>query len=68
MDEALEFMDLLHQSGGCCDESSPMCYPRGDFRVGNLDVLLGPLFICRKVNLNTGNFKNLLTSSFYIEK
>lgn len=32
---------LFHQSGGCCDGSSPMCYPRGDFIVGPYDVLLG---------------------------
>lgn len=32
---------LLHQSGGCCDGSAPMCYPRGDFIVGDRDVLLG---------------------------
>ena len=32
---------LFHQSGGCCDGSSPMCYPRGDFRVGAADVYLG---------------------------
>ncbi|MCR9266624.1 MAG: DUF779 domain-containing protein [Alphaproteobacteria bacterium] len=32
---------LIHQSGGCCDGSSPMCYPAGDFRVGERDVLLG---------------------------
>ncbi|MFD9898739.1 DUF779 domain-containing protein [Mesorhizobium sp. NPDC059025] len=32
---------LFHQSGGCCDGSSPMCYPRGDFIVGDRDVLLG---------------------------
>lgn len=32
---------LFHQSGGCCDGSSPMCYPRGEFRVGASDVLLG---------------------------
>ncbi|MGE3305499.1 MAG: DUF779 domain-containing protein [Rhizobiaceae bacterium] len=41
---------LFHQSGGCCDGSSPMCYPRGDFIVGDRDVLLGeigdtPVFI-----------------------
>lgn len=34
---------LFHQSGGCCDGSAPMCYPRGDFRVGQRDVLLGVL-------------------------
>ncbi len=32
---------LFHQSGGCCDGSSPMCYPLGDFRVGAQDILLG---------------------------
>jgi uncharacterized protein (DUF779 family) len=32
---------LFHQSGGCCDGSSPMCFPRGEFRVGQRDVLLG---------------------------
>jgi uncharacterized protein (DUF779 family) len=32
---------LFHQSGGCCDGSSPMCYPRGEFIVGDRDVLLG---------------------------
>jgi uncharacterized protein len=32
---------MFHQSGGCCDGSSPMCYPRGEFRVGGQDVLLG---------------------------
>ncbi len=32
---------LIHQSGGCCDGSSPMCYPAGEFRIGARDVLLG---------------------------
>ena len=34
---------LIHQSGGCCDGSSPMCYPQGDFRIGARDVLLGQI-------------------------
>ena len=34
---------LFHQSGGCCDGSSPMCYPVGDFKSGNRDVLLGQI-------------------------
>ena len=33
--------DRLHQSGGCCDGSSPMCFPVGDFMTGPSDVLLG---------------------------
>lgn len=32
---------MLHQSGGCCDGSSPMCYTDGEFIVGDRDVLLG---------------------------
>ncbi|WP_456278389.1 DUF779 domain-containing protein [Bacillus sp. AK128] len=32
---------LFHQSGGCCDGSSPMCYPKDDFLIGDADVLLG---------------------------
>ncbi|ATP18403.1 MULTISPECIES: DUF779 domain-containing protein [Sphingobium] len=32
---------MFHQSGGCCDGSAPMCFPRGEFRVGPQDVLLG---------------------------
>ena len=31
----------FHQSGGCCDGSSPMCYPRNEFIIGDTDVLLG---------------------------
>ncbi|MBB6404667.1 DUF779 domain-containing protein [Arthrobacter sp. AZCC_0090] len=32
---------MFHQSGGCCDGSSPMCYPAGEFITGDSDVLLG---------------------------
>ena len=32
---------MFHQSGGCCDGSSPMCYPRGEFMTGDSDVQLG---------------------------
>ena len=34
---------MFHQSGGCCDGSSPMCYPIGMFLIGQSDVLLGAL-------------------------
>ncbi|KAA6224540.1 DUF779 domain-containing protein [Streptomyces albofaciens JCM 4342] len=36
---------MFHQSGGCCDGSSPMCYPAGEFRTGASDVLLGRLSV-----------------------
>jgi uncharacterized protein len=32
---------VFHQSGGCCDGSSPMCFEKGDFRIGSSDVCLG---------------------------
>jgi uncharacterized protein len=34
---------VFHQSGGCCDGSAPMCFPRGDFRIGERDVYLGTI-------------------------
>jgi uncharacterized protein len=34
---------MFHQSGGCCDGSSPMCYPAGDFITGDSDILLAEL-------------------------
>ena len=37
---------MFHQSGGCCDGSSPMCYQQGDFRVGSRDVYLGQIAGC----------------------
>jgi hypothetical protein len=37
---------LFHQSGGCCDGSAPMCYPRSDFKVGQRDVFLGTVADC----------------------
>jgi len=36
---------MFHQSGGCCDGSSPMCYPEGEFRTGSSDVLLAELAV-----------------------
>jgi hypothetical protein len=34
---------MFHQSGGCCDGSSPMCYGQGDFLIGDRDVQLGEI-------------------------
>jgi len=34
---------MFHQSGGCCDGSTPMCFPLGEFRIGGSDVLLGTI-------------------------
>jgi uncharacterized protein len=34
---------MFHQSGGCCDGSAPMCFPLGEFIVGDDDVHLGDI-------------------------
>ena len=34
---------IFHQSGGCCDGFSPMCYPTDEFRIGEGDVKLGEI-------------------------
>jgi uncharacterized protein (DUF779 family) len=34
---------MFHQSGGCCDGSSPMCYAQGEFRLGARDVRIGEI-------------------------
>ncbi|BAK35910.1 hypothetical protein MLP_28960 [Microlunatus phosphovorus NM-1] len=34
---------MFHQSGGCCDGSSPMCYPKGDFWTSDADAFLGTI-------------------------
>ncbi len=48
--EALDLIDeltalhgklMFHQSGGCCDGSQPMCFQKGEFKVGYSDVCLG---------------------------
>lgn len=54
-DEAREVIDRLreahgplmfHQSGGCCDGSSPMCFQDGEFRVGASDIQIGEIHGC----------------------
>ncbi|NMM49962.1 DUF779 domain-containing protein [Marinigracilibium pacificum] len=54
-DEAVEVIDelkerfgplMFHQSGGCCDGSSPMCFEDGDFKTGESDILLGRIEDC----------------------
>lgn len=37
---------MFHQSGGCCDGSQPMCFEKGDFKVGNSDVCIGNIEDC----------------------
>lgn len=34
---------IFHQSGGCCDGSAPMLFPRSDFPLGGADVKLGEI-------------------------
>ena len=37
---------MFHQSGGCCDGSSPMCYPEGDLLLDDSDIWLGIIGDC----------------------
>lgn len=37
---------MFHQSGGCCDGSQPMCFEKGDFKLGQSDVCLGSIDGC----------------------
>jgi hypothetical protein len=38
---------IFHQSGGCCDGSSPMCFQKGDFLIGSRDLCLGEIHGCK---------------------
>ncbi|WP_066554809.1 DUF779 domain-containing protein [Croceicoccus bisphenolivorans] len=48
---------MFHQSGGCCDGSAPMCFPRGEFRVGGQDILLGTLVADTPVWIGAAQFE-----------
>ncbi|MEL7146118.1 MAG: DUF779 domain-containing protein [Bacteroidota bacterium] len=37
---------MFHQSGGCCDGSSPMCFPKGELLINETDVWLGNIHQC----------------------
>jgi uncharacterized protein len=37
---------MFHQSGGCCDGSTPMCFELDEFMVGPSDVRLGEVGGC----------------------
>ena len=58
---------MFHQSGGCCDGSSPMLYPAGELLVGDGDVRLGDIggcpFYMSAAQFSTGNIPNLLSMS-----
>jgi len=37
---------VFHQSGGCCDGSAPMCFPKDEFMIGSRDVKVGEIHGC----------------------
>ena len=37
---------MFHQSGGCCDGSSPMCYAEGELLLDHSDIWLGQIAEC----------------------
>jgi uncharacterized protein len=36
---------MFHQSGGCCDGSTAMCHPAGEFLAGEADLHPGGLWV-----------------------
>ncbi|MCK8520210.1 DUF779 domain-containing protein [Aquimarina sp. D1M17] len=37
---------MFHQSGGCCDGSSPMCFEKGELMINETDIWLGTIHGC----------------------
>jgi len=37
---------MFHQSGGCCDGSAPMCFPKGEMMLDDNDVWIGDIHGC----------------------
>ncbi len=37
---------MFHQSGGCCDGSSPMCFEKGELMINETDIWLGKIHGC----------------------
>ncbi|PKV51253.1 hypothetical protein ATE84_3327 [Aquimarina sp. MAR_2010_214] len=37
---------MFHQSGGCCDGSSPMCFQKGELIINETDIWLGNIYGC----------------------
>lgn len=37
---------MFHQSGGCCDGSQPMCFEKGEFKLGSSDIKIGVIADC----------------------
>ena len=37
---------MFHQSGGCCDGSSPMCMEKGELMLNETDIWLGTVSGC----------------------
>ncbi|WP_276167733.1 DUF779 domain-containing protein [Zobellia alginiliquefaciens] len=37
---------MFHQSGGCCDGSSPMCFSKGELILNETDIWLGNIADC----------------------
>ncbi len=37
---------MFHQSGGCCDGSSPICFEKGELMINDTDIKLGTIHGC----------------------
>jgi hypothetical protein len=57
---------ILHQSGGCCEGTAPMCFRQRDFRVASRDVFLGMIGTC-PVFVGSATFEYLAYSQVIID-
>ncbi|QOR69836.1 DUF779 domain-containing protein [Ruania alkalisoli] len=58
---------MFHQSGGCCDGSSPMCYPQGDFLTSEADVHLGDLVVQAGAGAESGGRSGAVSESTFTD-
>lgn len=57
---------MLFQSGGCCDGSSPMCFPEGELLLGPNDLLLGEVGGC-SLHIDAEQYERWKRPSFVLD-
>lgn len=57
---------MFHLSGGCCDGTSPMCFVKGEFRIGDGDALLGEIGNC-PFYISKGQYKFFKNSQLTVD-
>ncbi|MFI5797879.1 DUF779 domain-containing protein [Streptomyces sp. NPDC051677] len=57
---------MFVQSGGCCDGSDPMCFPGGEFALGDGDMLIGVVHGCT-FHMNADHYEALGRPLFVLD-